>query len=336
MVAGRHRARRRLQCGLMVGNIQKESGAWDSGLIGHERVRGLLSRMLEKNAVPQVVLLEGCAHVGKSALAQAFARHLLGMGAVGELAAHPDCVWLAPEQEGESIKVEAVQEATARMAQGAWGGGYKVLIVDGIERASDKAANALLKSLEEPSGRTCVILIAHRMGTVLATLRSRAVCYSLFPLVGTVLADALTARGAPAARLPRLLALAGGRPGLALAAMADAQAMAAAESQAERAAQALAPSPALRVRAGLAWLPPRTGATALARAELIAVAEQYAWQLRDEYLKGVGLASAAQNPLAPMRISASEACRLLPRIAKLTSDVRGNVHPPLSIIRAIL
>ena len=70
-------------------------------------------------------------------------------------------------------------------------GGYRMAIVDGAESMNRNAANALLKTLEEPPARSVLILISHRPGSLAATIRSRCAKLRLSPLPDAVVADAL-------------------------------------------------------------------------------------------------------------------------------------------------
>ena len=71
------------------------------------------------------------------------------------------------------ITVDAVRAATASLQMTAVAGGYRVAIVDGAESMNRSAANALLKTLEEPPARSVLILVSHRPGSLAATIRSR-------------------------------------------------------------------------------------------------------------------------------------------------------------------
>jgi len=61
-------------------------------------------------------------------------------------------------------------------------GGYKVILVDAVDDMNPSAANALLKALEEPPGKALFILVSHRPGGLLPTIRSRCRSLRLSPL----------------------------------------------------------------------------------------------------------------------------------------------------------
>lgn len=89
------------------------------------------------------------------------------------LGQHPDVTPLSPEGESAQILIQAVRDLSADLALSAHGKGYKVAIVVPAEAMNVFAANALLKTLEEPPPRTMVLLVSSQPSRLLATLRSR-------------------------------------------------------------------------------------------------------------------------------------------------------------------
>ncbi|MHA6493722.1 DNA polymerase III subunit delta' [Pseudomonas borbori] len=133
-------------------------------------------------------LLHGPAGIGKRALAERLMARLLcqkpdGLNACGQckscylLAAgsHPDNFILEPEEADKAIKVDQVRELVGFVVQTAQLAGRKVVLVEPAEAMNLNAANALLKSLEEPSGDTVLLLISHQPSRLLPTVKSRCV-----------------------------------------------------------------------------------------------------------------------------------------------------------------
>lgn len=97
---------------------------------------------------------------------------------------------LAPEKEegkgkeakkSKVIKIEAVRQFTGGEALSSQSGGYRVLIIHPADAMNHAAANALLKTLEEPSPSTLMLLVSSQPGALPATIRSR--CQAIgFPL----------------------------------------------------------------------------------------------------------------------------------------------------------
>lgn len=144
------------------------------------------SLLVEQGKLPHAVMFAGPQHIGKLQLARALAYRLLcetpidGV-ACGECRAcllnkaetHPDLLFLSPEEGSKSIKVDQVRELTQFLGKTSQQGGYKIVVLDPVEAMNANSANALLKSLEEPSGQTIMLLVCHNPSLVLPTIRSR-------------------------------------------------------------------------------------------------------------------------------------------------------------------
>ncbi|MEF9901276.1 MAG: DNA polymerase III subunit delta' [Pseudomonas sp.] len=133
-------------------------------------------------------LLHGPQGIGKRALAERLMALLLcqrpaGLEACGQckscllLAAgsHPDNYVLQPEEADKPIKVDQVRDLVSFVVQTAQLGGRKVVLIEPVEAMNINAANALLKSLEEPSGNTILLLVSHQPSRLLPTIKSRCV-----------------------------------------------------------------------------------------------------------------------------------------------------------------
>ncbi len=172
-------------------------------------------------------LLHGPAGIGKRALAERLMARLLcqapmGLDACGQckschlLAAgtHPDNFVLEPEEADKAIKVDQVRTLVAFVVQTAQLAGRKVVLVEPAEAMNLNAANALLKSLEEPSGDTVLLLISHQPSRLLPTVKSRCVQQAC-PLPSEAVSLAWLARALPDCRAEEhaeLLCLAAGSP----------------------------------------------------------------------------------------------------------------------------
>lgn len=91
---------------------------------------------------------------------------------------HPDYYRLSPEEKGKQIKVDSVRSLSKNLAQTAQQGGYKIVLITPAEALNIAASNALLKTLEEPQGKTIIILVASDVRKISATLRSRCQVYT--------------------------------------------------------------------------------------------------------------------------------------------------------------
>jgi DNA polymerase-3 subunit delta' len=135
-------------------------------------------------------LISGPAGVGKINLALVVAARLLGddarhgeldpATALAAMAArhepadrHPDLHWLHPLEDKETISIDQVREVIETFSLTAHHGGAKVILIEPAEALTTAAANALLKTLEEPTPRGYLLLVSHQPGRLAATVRSR-------------------------------------------------------------------------------------------------------------------------------------------------------------------
>ncbi len=145
-----------------------------------------LLQQREQGRLPHALLLAGPEGVGKGAFANALAHLLLchqpqrgrpcGQCRSCELIAsghHPDRLYLRPEESGKPIKVDQVRDVTSVLHSTAQQGGYRVMIMEPAEAMNVSAANALLKTLEEPGAETLLLLVCHQLGQLMPTIRSR-------------------------------------------------------------------------------------------------------------------------------------------------------------------
>lgn len=140
---------------------------WQAG------AKALLQRDMDAGRLPHALLISAYPGWGELELSQWLALKLLGQAPDGDprALAHPDLRWIAPD--GERIKVEQVR-ALAEYAQGKpQAAPVKVAVLECADAMNIHAANALLKTLEEPPGAAHLILASHRAGALPPTVRSR-------------------------------------------------------------------------------------------------------------------------------------------------------------------
>src|SRR5690606_39097899 len=123
-----------------------------------------------------------------------------------------------PYQRKRNISIEQIRAMQQRLTTRPTLGDRRVIVIDPADDLEKSAANALLKSLEEPPQGSYFLLIAHRLGRLLPTIRSRCRLLHFAGLSNDEI-DGILAREAPAAS-PAMreaaIAAAGGSPGVAL------------------------------------------------------------------------------------------------------------------------
>jgi DNA polymerase-3 subunit delta' len=205
-------------------------------LIGHEAAWVEWRAAMASARMHHGWILAGPPGTGKGTFARAAAAELVAEAGVAQPrpGMHPDVIVLEhlpatpddqkkkedgkPYQVRRNITIDQIRQVQSRLNTRPTLGSRRAVIVDPVDDLEKGAANALLKSLEEPPAGTFFLLVAHRPGQLPATVRSR--CRLLrFPPVSADQLSAWTARNAPgvdAETLAAAVAAADGSPGAAL------------------------------------------------------------------------------------------------------------------------
>jgi DNA polymerase-3 subunit delta' len=179
--------------------------------LGHEAVEAGLLSLHAREQVPHAMIFAGPEGIGKATMAYRFARFLFknppldvdqgGLFGAPEEAPPPESMDVAPddpvfrrvasgghpdmlmiERPYDPVKdklqaalpVSEIRKAAPFLRMKAAEGGWRVVIIDDADTMNRNAQNALLKILEEPPDHAALILIAHRPGALIPTIRSRA------------------------------------------------------------------------------------------------------------------------------------------------------------------
>lgn len=187
------------------------------GIIGHRATADLLER--EVPAPNHAYLFAGPPNVGKATLALAFAARLVAHSEESRnrvmRLSHPDVVVIAP-QGAASLGVDQARRAIGAASLKPVEADRKVIILDDASLMTEAAANALLKTLEEPPPRTVFIAVVGSEDDLPSTVasRSRIVRFGRVPLAEIV--SALIERGIDEEQATITARIAGGSPGLAI------------------------------------------------------------------------------------------------------------------------
>ncbi len=150
---------------------------------------GTLAELLQRHRdgrLPHALLLAGPAGIGRRRFAEALAAALLCLEPAAdgtscgrcpacrlrEAGTHPDLLHLGPE-DSQVIRIDQIRDLIGQLALSRHQAAWRVVILDPADALNIAAANALLKTLEEPPPRTLMILLAMRPARLPATIRSR-------------------------------------------------------------------------------------------------------------------------------------------------------------------
>tara|TARA_R110002072_G_scaffold172728_1_gene326956 strand:- start:38212 stop:39243 length:1032 start_codon:yes stop_codon:yes gene_type:complete len=167
--------------------VVNSTGSSREVLPWHSLQRERLISQFRSGKVPHAFLFSGLEGLGKSQFASFLASFMLCENSktqqvpcgeckqcrLFESESHPDFKLLEPEEGSASIKVDQVRQLVEFFGKSSQQGGLKIALVSPAEALNNNAANALLKTLEEPSGQSVIILVSHQPGMLLPTIRSR-------------------------------------------------------------------------------------------------------------------------------------------------------------------
>jgi len=206
-------------------------------LFGHAGARAEMLASFAAGRLHHAWLIDGPRGIGKATFAYDLSRAILAQTAdeaasrVAEQIAQGSYPNLrivrrrVNERSGKfytEIVIEDVRALTGYFQHTAGRAGTRVAVIDAVEDMSPGAANALLKTLEEPPANGLIFLITHRPGLVLPTIRSRCRTLSLRPIADADIRSVIAAARIDAApdAIDEALAVAEGRPRRALGALA--------------------------------------------------------------------------------------------------------------------
>jgi DNA polymerase-3 subunit delta' len=173
-----------------------------------EQAAATLERAIASGKVAHAYLFVGPRGVGKRMTARILAAALCCDGAAPlpcgacahcrKIAAstHPDVRFLGAPEGKHRIPIEAVREAERWLAVSPHEARAKILVVDPAEEMTDAAANAILKTLEEPRSGSFIVLVTSAASALLPTVRSRCQIVRFRPLGDETVASILAAEGA--------------------------------------------------------------------------------------------------------------------------------------------
>lgn len=146
-----------------------------------------LASAAQQGRFPHALLITGQPGLGKAAFADELASFLICETPVKGVAAcrkcpgctlfeagnHPDFFSVSPQEDSSAIKVDQIRALAEGLAMSRHGSGFKVAILNPAEAMNINAANSLLKTLEEPTDNTVLVLVSANPGRLPATVRSR-------------------------------------------------------------------------------------------------------------------------------------------------------------------
>lgn len=180
-----------------------------SDILGHADILKRLRSIIADGSFPHAMIFAGVRGIGKYAIAELTAAALLCESPTeapcGRCAScralragnHPDLFRIAPDSSAKNptIKVAQIREMLSGIALEPMISDLRVILIDDAHTMNTISQNSILKTIEEPVGRSAFILVTDRRSDLLITLRSRCITLKFDRLTVEEIATGLRARG---------------------------------------------------------------------------------------------------------------------------------------------
>jgi DNA polymerase-3 subunit delta' len=202
-------------------------------LIGHQRIWNFLIKSVSRERLAHAYLFCGPEQVGKATLAKEFAKWLFCEQKkkdqdppCGKCRScldldkdqHPDLFIIKANESEESlteIGIEKIRALQRQLLFYPYKSSFKIVIIEEAHRLTAEAANAFLKTLEEPGPNSIIILTSSSLGLILPTIFSRCQVIRFFSVPFKQMEEGLRKEKGKFSDLDRVLELSAGRPGYA-------------------------------------------------------------------------------------------------------------------------
>jgi len=185
-------------------------------LIGHQKQWSFLKKIAEQGSLPHALLFCGQEKLGKKKIALDLAYLLLGEEAKN--VSHPDLILIEPE--ARQIQISQIRDLIWKLSLKPYSSSLKVAIIDQAHFMNEEAQTCLLKTLEEPRGKTLLILISDKVQYLLPTIVSRTQTIRFYPVEEKEIRNYLKEQGTEEAE--KICKISAGKPGVALELASDA------------------------------------------------------------------------------------------------------------------
>lgn len=199
-------------------------------IIGHKKQWDFLKKKFELEKFSHAYLFVGEGQLGKKKLAKEFVKLINCLSSQGEdkpcgvckncqmieKENYPDILMVKLKKDKQEIEISQIRETLNFLSYKSYYSFFKVVIVDGAEKMNREAQNCFLKTLEEPKGKTILILISSHPETLLPTVLSRCQTIKFFSVNHKEIENHLVKMGAKEKIAQALSNFCQGKPGRAV------------------------------------------------------------------------------------------------------------------------
>ena len=300
--------------------------------IGHKTAQDVLLRMFAHDRPPHALLFVGPSHVGKTHMAHALMRSLLQTDLAFEACADVSILKRDHDEKTgkhkSQISVTQVRLLVERLNLSSMNGKWKIAFIEEAHLFSVGAANALLKTLEEPKGQTLLILRAPSVESVLPTIASRCQFIRLSVVSREEIASALGKRGLSPTEARHLAARSLGRPGLALRYIQDGELRAQKELATDQVHTLFSANLYEQFQSVMGILPKAEADKARVLARVL---DDWSEVLRDDLLHAIGCNGWCFDQADAPKVSVEKTTHALRRVQEVRDALRHHSNPHLAL-----
>jgi len=188
-------------------------------IIGHQKQWELLRKSAETGKISHAYLFAGQDQLGKRAMALEWISFLLGENI--QKGQHPDLILIEAEPEKKEIQIGQIRDLIWKLSLKPYSAPLKIALIDQAHSMNQEAQTCLLKTLEEPKGKTLLILITAFPEYLSPTILSRVQTLKFRPVGKEEIKNYLKKQGISEKELKTITEISSGRPGRALDFISD-------------------------------------------------------------------------------------------------------------------
>lgn len=181
-------------------------------LIGHKKIWQFLQKSAGMDRLSHAYLFSGQGKLGKKTLALEWISSIFG----GDISKgnHPDFVFIEPINK--EIQISQIRKLILRLSLRPFISPFKAVIIDQAQAMNQEAQNCFLKTLEEPKGKTLLILITEYPEALFPTILSRCEIIKFYPVQNLEIEKYLESQGIAQNRIKEIVEISMGKPGVAI------------------------------------------------------------------------------------------------------------------------
>lgn len=166
--------------------------------------------MAESEKIPHALLFCGQSELGKKTVALEFLKKILGK----DIFLHPDFFFVEPIEK--EIQISQIRELNRKLSLKSFSSPFKVAIIDRAHLMNKETQNCFLKTLEEPKGKTILILVSEYPEMLLPTILSRIQRIKFHPVERKEIENYLKSQRKTPEEISMISEISMGKPGMAI------------------------------------------------------------------------------------------------------------------------